>query len=362
MDKFASLNAKDKRAYFEVAAADLNIMPQLVEKDFWVCWILKGLFSLPEVGSHLTFKGGTSLSKCYNVIKRFSEDIDISIERPFLSKAKTIEPDKEESNKENQKRLKELQAVCKSKIDDVIVPGLKQAIATVLPDKEEWKLSLDPEDPDGQTVLFTFPHSMISNVESYVRSSVKIEFGARADHWPVETATIVPYIVNVSGERVVEGFSVRVLAAERTFWEKATILHMIYHYPFEKNAPLRMSRHYYDIYAMADSPIYKRALGNISLLKHVADHKALFFKANWAHYEEATPSGLRLLPREDQMNALKNDYRQMQQMFFEEPPTFDRVIEKLRGIEKQINSMKMEIDAGTGNRALSPLKIGGRMQ
>jgi len=337
MDKFVSLDAKDKRAYFEVAAANLNIMPQLVEKDFWVCWILKVLFSLPEVGEHLTFKGGTSLSKCYNVIKRFSEDIDISIERPFLSKTKTIEPDKEKSNKENQKRLKELQEVCKTKITEIIVPSLRQAIAAALPDKKEWKIELHAEDPDGQTVLFTFPHAMISSAESYVRSSVKVEFGARADHWPVETATIVPYIVNVPGERVVEGVSVRVLAAERTFWEKATILHMIYNYPTEKNVPPRMSRHYYDISVMADSPIYKRALENISLLKTVAEHKALFFKANWAHYEEATPAGLRLLPREDQMSALKNDYRQMQQMFFEEPPTFDKIIEKLRGIEKEIN-------------------------
>ncbi|MBF0532605.1 MAG: nucleotidyl transferase AbiEii/AbiGii toxin family protein [Candidatus Omnitrophica bacterium] len=340
MDKFISLDAKDKRAYFEVAAANLNIMPQLVEKDFWVCWILKVLFSLPEVGEHFTFKGGTSLSKCYNVIKRFSEDIDISIERPFLSKGKTIEPDKEKSNKENQKRLKELQEVCKTKITEIIVPSLRQAIAAALPDKKEWKIELHAEDPDGQTVLFTFPHAMISNAESYVRSSVKVEFGARADHWPVETATIVPYIVNVSGERVVEGVSVRVLAAERTFWEKATILHMIYNYPTEKNVPPRMSRHYYDISAMADSPIYKKALENISLLKTVAEHKALFFQANWAHYEEATPAGLRLLPRNDQMRALKIDYRQMQQMFFEEPPTFDQIIERLRGIEKEINKIK----------------------
>src|SRR3989338_856379 len=341
MDKFVSLTAKDKRAYFEVAAANLNIMPQLVEKDFWVCWILKVLFSLPEIGGHLTFKGGTSLSKCYNVIKRFSDDIDISIERPFLSKAKTIEPDKEKSNKENQKRIKELQAVCKTKIDEVIVPGLKQAVAVALPNKKEWSLAFDEEAPDGQTVLFTFPHAMMSIVESYVESSVKIEFGARADHWPVETMTIVPYIVNVPGERIVEGVSVRVLAAERTFWEKATILHMIYYYPSEKNAPPRMSRHYYDISAMADSPIYKRAIENISLLKTVAEHKALFFKANWAHYEEATPSGLRLLPREDQMSALKNDYRQMQQMFIEEPPTFDQIIEKLRELEKEINRISV---------------------
>ena len=341
MDKFVSLDAKDKRAYFEVAAANLNIMPQLVEKDFWVCWILKVLFSLPEVGGHLTFKGGTSLSKCYNVIKRFSEDIDISIERPFLSKTKAIEPDKEKSNKENQKRLKELQVVCKTKIDEVIVPNLQQAIAVTLSNKKEWSLALDEEAPDGQTVLFTFPHAMMSTLESYMKSSVKIEFGARADHWPVETATIVPYIVNVPGERVVEGISVRVLAAERTFWEKATILHMIYHRPAEKNVPPRMSRHYYDIFAMADSPIYKKALEHISLLKDVAEHKALFFKDNKAHYEEATPSGLRLLPRDDQMSALKNDYRQMQQMFFEEPPTFDQIIEKLRGIEKEINRISV---------------------
>ena len=339
MNKFVLLTHKDKRAYFEVAAANMNVMPQLVEKDFWVCWILKILFSLPEVGAHLTFKGGTSLSKCYNIIKRFSEDIDISIERPFLSKSHAIEPAKEKSNKENQKRLKELQLVCKTKINEMIFPSIKQAIAAVLPDNGEWKIELDPEDADGQTILFIFPHAMMSHAESYVRSSVKVEFGARSDHWPVETATIVPNIANVSGERVIEGASVRVLAAERTFWEKATILHMIYHCPAEKNVPLRMSRHYYDIYAMADSPIYKRALKSISLLKHVSEHKSLFFKANWAHYGEAKPGTLRLVPRDNQVSQLKNDYRQMQQMFFEEPPSFERIIEKLRVIEDQINEV-----------------------
>lgn len=341
MDKFVLLTHKDKRAYFKVAAANLNIMPQLVEKDFWVCWILKILFSLPEIGAHLTFKGGTSLSKCYNVIKRFSEDIDISIERPFLSKTQAIEPDKGKSNKENQKRLKELQLVCKTKIDEIIVPSLKQTIAAVLSDKKEWDIELDPDDPDEQTVLFAFPHAMMSNAESYVRSSVKIEFGARADHWPVETVTIVPYVANVAGNLSVDGSPVRVLAAERTFWEKATILHMIYHYPPEKSVPPRMSRHYYDVYAMADSPIYKRALESILLLKHVAEHKTLFFKANWAHYKEAAPGTLHLVPRDDQVNQLKSDYRQMQQMFFEEPPSFDQIIEKLRGIEKQINRISI---------------------
>jgi len=225
MDKFVLLKPKDKRAYFEVAASNLNIMPQLVEKDFWVCWILKTLFLLPDVGTHLTFKGGTSLSKCYNVIKRFSEDIDISIERPFLSKTHAIEPDKANSNKENQKRLKELHSVCKTKIVEKIIPSLNQAVAAILSNVGEWKIELDPNDEDGQTVLFVFPQVMATNAESYIRSSVKIEFGARSDHWPVEIVRIAPYIANISGGRVIEGPSVRVLAAERTFWEKAMLIH-----------------------------------------------------------------------------------------------------------------------------------------
>jgi hypothetical protein len=202
----------------------------------------------------------------------------------------------------------------------MIIPSLKHSVAAVLADVGEWKIELDSEDEDGQTILFIFPQAMASSTESYVRPSVKIEFGARSDHWPVEIATIVPYIANVSGGRIIEGASVRVLAAEWTFWEKATILHMIYHYQSEKNVPPRMSRHYYDIYAMVDSPIYKKALMNISLLKKVAAHKAIFFKATWAHYDTAKPGTLRLVPRDNQVSQLKNDFHQMQQMFFEAPP------------------------------------------
>lgn len=337
MDKFVLLSDKDKRAYFEIAAADLNVMPQLIEKDFWVCWILKILFALPESGNHLTFKGGTSLSKCYDIIRRFSEDIDVSIERTFLSSKQAIEPVKQESNKENQRRLERLQLACQKKISETIIPELKAKIGTILTDKKEWKIKLDPNDALAQTVLFTFPHALTSSVKSYVKSVVKIEFDSRADHWPVETMIIKPYVANVSGDVAIEGASIRVLAAERTFWEKATILHMIYNYPEGKNVPPRMSRHYYDLFAMVDTPIYAKSLEKIELLKHVSEHKSLFFKANWAHYEEAKPGSLRLVPRDEQISQLKIDYRQMQQMFFEDPPSFESIMEKLQVIEEQIN-------------------------
>ncbi len=337
MDKFALLSDKDKRAYFEVAAADLNVMPQLIEKDFWVCWILKILFSLPASGRHLTFKGGTSLSKCYDVIRRFSEDVDVSIERTFLSSKEAIEPKKEESHKENQRRLERLQLACKKKISVTIIPELKKNISSVLTDKKEWNVDLDPNDALGQTVLFTFPHALTSSVESYVKSAVKIEFGSRADHWPVETMLVKPYVANVSGDVTIEGASVRVLAAERTFWEKATILHMIYHYPQGKNVPSRMSRHYYDLFSMVDTPIYEKSLKKIALLKDVSEHKSLYFKANWAHYEEAKPGSLRLMPRDEQVGRLKADYRQMQEMFFEDPPSFESILGELKIAEDKIN-------------------------
>jgi len=340
MDKFVLLSDKDKRAYFEVAAADLNVMPQLIEKDFWVCWMLKIIFSLPKSGSHLTFKGGTSLSKCYDVIRRFSEDVDVSIERSFLSSKQAIEPKKQESNKENQRRLERLQLACQEKISETIIPELKKNISAVLADKKEWIIELDSNDALRQTVLFVFPHALTSSVESYVKSAVKIEFGSRAEHWPVETMTVKPYVSSVSGDVVVEGASVRVLAAERTFWEKATILHMIYNYAEGKNVPPRMSRHYYDLFAMVDTPIYKKSLEKIALLKDVSEHKSLFFKANWAHYEEAKPGSLRLVPRDEQISQLKTDYRQMQQMFFEDPPSFESIVKKLRSVEKQINKME----------------------
>ena len=338
MEKFVLLSDKDKRAYFEVVAADLNVMPQLIEKDFWVCWILKILFSLPQSGGHLTFKGGTSLSKCYDVIRRFSEDVDISIERRFLSRGASIEPDKDLSNKENKRRLERLQLACKEKISSTLIPELRKSIATILTDKKNWELELDLKDALGQTVLFAFPHAFTSSVEKYVKAAVKIEFGSRADNWPIENMTVFPYVANVSGDVNIKGAPVRVLAAERTFWEKATILHMINNYPKGKNVPPRMSRHYYDFFAMVDTPIYKKSLEKIVLLKDVSEHKALFFKANWAHYEEAKSGGLKLLPREDQISQLKTDYRQMQEMFFEDPPSFDNILQKLKTVEKYIKS------------------------
>jgi len=337
MDNFLLLKSSDKKAYFDVVAHDLAVTPQLIEKDFWVCWMLKILFSLPTSGSHLTFKGGTSLSKCYNVIKRFSEDVDVSIERTFLTSQESIEPDKKQGTKENQRRLDRLKQACQEKIADVITPELENKIGSVLSDIGKWVIELDPDDPDNQTILFTYPSVTDNGTGDYVQPVVKIELGARSDHWPVEVMSVKPYVSSAAGKLTIEGAQVHVLGAERTFWEKATILHAISH---GSKLRTRMSRHYYDVGEMVDSPIYGKAIQNIDLLIKVAEHKALFFKDSKAHYDLAKPGTLRLVSLDEHLVQLNDDYRQMQEMFFEDPPTFESVLKKLKTAEEEINRIK----------------------
>lgn len=334
MNNFLLMNDEDKKVYFDFIAHDLNVTSMLIEKDFWVCWILKILFSLPLSGKHLTFKGGTSLSKCYKVIKRFSEDIDISIERSFLTTNEVIEPDTKQSGKENKRRLDRLKLLCQEKIANRILPELEDKISTDLHDRGTWEVKLDPDDTEKQTVLFAYPTIIDNFVSGYIRPVVKIEFGARSDHWPVEILYVKPYISDMIRKVTIEGTQVRVLKAERTFWEKATILHAIGNGSKFRD---KMSRHYYDVSEMVDSPIYNKAIHNIDLLMKVAEHKTIFFKDSKARYDLAKPGSLRLSPREDQISRLKDDYHQMQEMFFEDPPLFDNILEKLMIVENEIN-------------------------
>jgi len=337
MDNFLLLKDADKKVYFDVVANELDVTPQLIEKDFWVCWILKMLFSLPESGNHLTFKGGTSLSKCYNVIKRFSEDVDVSIERTFLTSQESIEPDRKQSGKENQRRLDRLKQACQEKIGNVIIPELKDKIGYALSDIRKWEIKLDSDDSDKQTILFIYPSIIDNGINDYIQPVVKIELGARSDHWPVEIMFVKPYVSNAAGKVTIEGTQVRVLGAERTFWEKATILHAI---SSGSKLRTRMSRHYYDVGEMVGSPIYGKAIQNIDLLIKVAEHKALFFKDSKARYDLAKPGSLRLMPQDEHIAQLNEDYRQMKEMFFEDPPSFESVLKELRTAEEEISRIK----------------------
>jgi len=232
----------------------------------------------------------------------------------------------------------------KSKAEEYIavhlLPRLRQQFAEVLGGKLAWSLEIDPSD--AQLILFAYPR-LSNGGESLPTLSVKpvlrLEFGARSDHWPANNYEVQSYAAEDFPDLFIHpACLVKTLEAERTFWEKATLLHMEYHRPQPKVE--RLSRHYYDLAELAgNEDIRDRALNNLELLTHVAEHKKRFFYAAWAKYDEARPGSLHLVPHQVLHADLQNDYEKMRDMFFDKPPPFDRIIITLTELEEKINSL-----------------------
>ena len=337
MDNFAKLSPEEQEVYFLVAQSKSKFNLEILEKDFWVCWVLHRIFNLSDLKDHLTFKGGTSLSKAYKVIERFSEDIDISIEKSFLGFVDDKDPETAATSKLRNTLLKELSESCKKFVLDEFLKSLRKNFSEVLGDLE-WTLEIDELDSSGQTLLFKYP-SFNKKDFSYISKQVKIEMGARSDHWPTERFVCSPYISDfIEDEGLKSKTSIRVLSAERTFWEKATILHMFSHYPEDKKVPIRQSRHFYDFYCLlTDEKIFKSALADLSLLDRVAKHKSIFFRAGWAKYEDAKPNTLRLIPGKRVLSFMEKDFKDMSEMFYSTPPEWNFIVEKIRQFETKFN-------------------------
>jgi len=335
MDRFLHIKNSDKEIAYRKAAEVTGLSEGIIEKDFWVCWTLKELFSLDEIKDHLTFKGGTSLSKIYKVIDRFSEDVDVSVERAFLG----FKDDKDPANvgsKQAKKLIDELGAACQAFVRRDLFNRLEKVIKSKL-GTTGWKLEIDEEDNDGQTILFTYP-KLTAKASEYIRPVVKIELGARSDHWPVSMQKISPYIAEILPAPLNQmDAEIKVLNIERTFWEKATILHKYAHYPDNKTVPERQSRHFFDFYCLLNSEGKAKALANIDLLEMVAAHKNVYFKSAWANYLTAKQGSLKLIPEEKVMKAMEADYKAMSEMFAGKVPSWDNIIELINKFEKDFN-------------------------
>lgn len=335
MDDFAGLPPEERRIFIEQAAMRTGLPQTVLEKDYWVCWLLKQLFSTPKISDYLIFKGGTSLSKSYGLIQRFSEDVDISIDRSLIGFSEDIAALALQSNTATRKKLDALQAAGIKTVKDVIAPAVREAVGGEL--SEVWNIEEDISDP--LTLLFHFPSALERTAFSYITPYVKMEFGARADLWPQELKPVRSYLAAAFPEQIDEGagFEIRTLSAERTFWEKVTILHAEYHRPQTKAFPARLSRHHYDLLMLFRSDLGKNAARNLALLARVVQHKQVFFKSSWANYESSKPGTLKLVPPPHQISALRSDYALMRDMFFSTPPSFEEILNNLAELEKLIN-------------------------
>ena len=344
MDDVAQLPFTDRMDLFLATARRRGLTAEIIEKDFWVCWTLKRVFTLPDPPAGLLFKGGTSLSKVFGVIERFSEDVDLSFNRAELGFRGDSDPLNATTGKKRKHGLEALAETCQRVIREKLLPQLVAVFGEALaePPSAAWGVELAEDDPDGQTVLFHYPtgnRSRSSGEPAYIQPAVRLEIGARSDHWPAVEATVMSYAAAEFPALFREpGCNVHALAAGRTFWEKATILHMWHHAPADKKFRDRQSRHYYDVVRLYRHELGMAAIKDTDLLLKVARHKEVFFPAAWARYTDAKPGTLRIVPPDARLPELEQDYRKMQEMIFGDPPAFERLLEVLREIEAVVNA------------------------
>ncbi|MBU4429086.1 MAG: nucleotidyl transferase AbiEii/AbiGii toxin family protein [Verrucomicrobia bacterium] len=337
MDAFIQLPADRRRNAFVETEARLGLNRTSVEKDLWVCWTLREIFQLPDIGAHLFFKGGTSLSKTWRLIDRFSEDIDIVIDRAYLGFAGDASPERAPSKKQQRQRLEDLRKACQQAIRDRLQPAFISHMGATLSKDQACNLTNDPDDPDGQTLLLQY--SSVFPPSDYVRPAVKIEMGARSDTEPSETPPIRPYVAEALPEiRGMDAFPVRVVAARRTFWEKAMLLHEETFRPAGKPRKARLARHYYDLWCLITKGIADQAVADDGLFDRVLAHRKVFFRWSWMDYTKMRRGSLRLVPPEDQLKDWAADYTAMgTEMFFGEVPPFETVLKVVGDFERRFN-------------------------
>lgn len=338
MNAFLQLPADRRSLAFRQVDESMGLQAFSVEKDFWVCWTLRELFTLPGVGEHLTFKGGTSLSKAWKLIERFSEDIDLIVDKEVLGFGGAAAPDKAPSKKQRKVRLEGLMESCREWVQGTLQLALVTRIADAL-GPDGWKLEVDPDMPDGQCLLFHYPSVFPANAAGYVPPQVKIELGARSDDWPHKEKSIQPYVLEHFPAFDADGlFPVRVLAAERTFWEKACLLHEETFRPADKPRKLRMARHYYDLWCLLRAGVGERAMANPALFQRVAEHREIFFRCAWVDYTTHKPGTFRLVPPAEHLANWKSDYQAMLgPMFFGDVPAFDELLGLVAEFEQRFN-------------------------
>lgn len=331
MDRVARLPPAERSALFAETAARMRTTPAVTEKDFWVTWVLDRLFADTELARLLLFKGGTSLSKAYRLIERFSEDIDLVLDWRTLSGALDGEDPLADRSKARQEKLN---AAINAQAQAMISGQLLTRIAAAL--GELCQCALAPDDPHVIEVRYpaSFP-------DRYLRPELRLEIGPLAAWLPHEEKLIGSY----AAEQFPQVFArrqsaVRVIKAERTFWEKATILHHEAYRPEGRLQPSRYSRHYYDLARMAGAPVKDAALANLELLAEVVTFKQRFYPRGWARYDLAASGSLRLVPDGAVLATVKSDYRAMTNMIFGAVPLFDEILGSLRTLEEEINACR----------------------
>jgi hypothetical protein len=333
---FLHLANQERKDIVETLSVRLGRRAKVLEKDVWVCWALSALFSMPNA-HRMAFKGGTSLSKIYKTINRFSEDVDITIDYQELAKASGDDFDVfalGQSRNQIGKFSERLKLAVRDYAHKQVLPHLKSQL-NEFPNADEHRLEISE---NGEEIYIHYPSDVKSN-EDYLLDSIKIELGGRNVIVPSKEHSITADIAeHVQGLEFPACDNVTALAAERTFWEKVTMLHTHCCRGEFKADPERLSRHWYDLYVLLQGPIAKRAVADKALLESVVEVKKRFFHTSYANYDACLNKGFMLTPTQSMIKGLQKDYAKMQEMIYADSPSFEEVLNALHLLETQLNA------------------------
>ena len=332
--EFLKLQEQERTEVFRQISKKINLNEVAVEKDWWVTAVLRALFALPYA-ENLLFKGGTSLSKCYNLIERFSEDVDIAINREFFGffgNTFTI--------KQISKNLRK--ATCKFIRNNLQFDLARQMEANSIPtDLFSVKMNITPVTTIDPEKVFV-EYKSIFNASPYIKNIVVLEIGSRSMIEPMLKVEIQSFIDKhfPQASFAEKSFEINSIVPECTFLEKICLLHEEFSKPNKQVRVERMSRHIYDLAKIIDTPIAENALKNKELYQSITAHRRMFITIKGFDYNTLNPKTINIIPPESIIELWKEDYEKMQRtMIFRESLTFSEVIDKIMALNKKIREM-----------------------
>lgn len=335
MNNWIKLSKEERLTILANVAEEKGIVDNAVEKDYWVSMVLRAIFSLPYASAFI-FKGGTSLSKGWALIERFSEDIDLAIDRHYLGFTEIATKSQRTKLRKDSKKFIEgkFAADIKHNLDEYC---LSDSCKIVIPET-----SVSDLDP---VVLFVEYDSILSNKMQYIPERVKIEISCRSLMEPSDNIEMRSMIEDTYPD---EDFSfpkfvVPTVVPGRTFLEKVFLLHEEFNRPNGCTHIERITRHMYDIVKMMDQPFAMEAMLNEQLYEDIVAHRKKFTAWSGLDYKTHLPNTISFLPPESIEDVLRDDYKQMQIGFiYANAPSFDEIMERLSELQNRFRTLKWE--------------------
>lgn len=332
---FHTLPNSEKVIIIQQISNKQGLAPFAVEKDWWVVQALTTIFEM-AVGAHLVFKGGTSLSKAWNLIDRFSEDVDLAIDRQFLGFDGEL----------TKKQITALRKTANSYISETFFIELQKAFIKKGFQNLKWEIIKTTEsDQDPVIINLYYPNRI--DTPGYIKPRVQIEIGCRSLKEPFSPQNIAS-LIDLEFPNAIFSQPASIIPTvnpERTFLEKIFLLHEEFSKPKEKIRVERLSRHLYDVYQLSQTKFADTALQNKELYETIVKHRFKFTKVGDIDYNLHQPQTINPIPSTDIIEAWKADYKTMQeQMIYGDSPSFETIISKLTELKTKINNVDWQIE------------------